>query len=94
MSDNNEGIISRHLKEFSLGTFLGGAVSGAKLMLTATGWTHLIGEWAIRLLCTSLIALCSGLATAFAKDLYEKYKAKRSLKTNKNEQRKEKDRAA
>lgn len=92
--DNNEGLISKHLREFSIGSFLGGVSSGSWLFLTGNSWTHLVGEWAIRLIFTCLIALCSGLITAATKDWYEKYKAKQSLKLKDNEQRKQKDKAA
>lgn len=91
--DNNEGLISKHLREFSIGSFLGGVSSGSWLFLTGNSWTHLVGEWIVRLFFTCMIALCSGLITAATKDWYERYKQRRSLKSKNNEQR-EKNKAA
>lgn len=89
MADGN-GIVSKHLKEFSIGGFLGGLSGGSFLFTTGGNWYHLIGEWIIRLVFTSLIALCSGLATAYAKDWYENFKKYRALKNKEYDEQKRK----
>lgn len=91
MANGPNGLLSfikTYYKEFSLGCGVGGFLSGLKLFLTTTSWTHLIGEWAIRLVFTCLIAACSGLVTAWVKDAYENYKNERKKKNKEYEQRK------
>lgn len=90
MDNGSNGLfpfIKSHFKEFSIGSAMGGLFSGAKLFLTTSGWTHLIGEWVVRLVFTVAIAALSGLATAWAKDAYENYKLYRKKKEKEHELR-------
>lgn len=89
MSDGN-GLITRHLKEFCSGGVLGGIAGGSFLFTTGGNWYNVIGEWVVRLVFTSLIALCSGLATAYAKDWYEQYKESRIKKQQYGKRKKDK----
>lgn len=83
-----DGLITRHLKEFCSGSILGGIAGGSFLFTNGASWTSLIWEWIVRLFFTSLIALCSGLATAWAKDIYENYKLYKKQKQKDYEKRK------
>lgn len=88
------GFVKAHLKEAKIGGFLGLISGGTFLFTTGGNWYHLVGEWTIRLVFTVIIAIASAIATAAAKDWYQRYKESRKLKIKNNEQRKEKDRAA
>lgn len=87
------GFLKAHVKEAKIGGFLGFVSGGTFLFTTGGNWYHLVGEWMIRLIFTVIIAIASALATAAAKDWYNRYKETRKLKTKNNEQR-EKNKAA
>lgn len=90
MSDGN-GLITRHLKEFCSGGILGGIAGGSFLFTNGGSWSNIIGEWVARVILTSIIALCSGLASAWAKDIYENYKNYKKAKRQEYERQKRKN---
>jgi hypothetical protein len=89
MMDNGLfGFVKDHIKEARLGGILGGLSSGTLLFTSGGHWYNLVTEWLIRAVFTILIAIASAIATAWAKDLYENYKATKKQKDQEHERRK------
>lgn len=80
--------IKRHSKEFIAGGLLGGIFSGNVLFLNAHSWTGLIWEWVIRAIGTGIIAIISGLATAYSKELFKNWQEYKTLKKKEYDKRK------
>lgn len=101
MADGRTGLfdlLKAHVKEARVGGLLGFIGSGSFLFTNGGSWTNFVGEWIVRLIFTCLIAVCSAICTAWAKDVYSNFKEYRKKKQNEYEQRKrerdEKGRAA
>lgn len=89
------GLVKQHIKEARVGGILGGLTSGTFLYVSGGNWKHLVGEWVVRLIFTVLAAILSAIATAWAKDAYQKWKDDRiKLKTKQDERTGKENRAA